>query len=109
MDNPDRACGVGGPDRRSDIRSVKRWVITGTVNPPKGVVSGRFGASVMSVAYSQLVRQWYWIYPGGEEKIAQPQMVFVEETWARENRNLCPIRTEKNLAFHQKSEQLLLF
>lgn len=90
---------------------MKSWIFTDRVEPPSGVVSGRFGASVMSVAYSRLLRQWYWIYPGGgEEKIAQPQMLFLDEEWARANpaKNFSP-KVENPLAIRRpRAEQLLL-
>jgi len=68
----------------------------------------------MFCAYSKLLRQWYWIYPGGEEKIAEPPMIFVGEEWAREHRNLSGsgkrIKVEKPLAIRSKKpQQLLLF
>jgi hypothetical protein len=65
----------------------------------------------MFVAYSRFLRQWYWIYPGGEEKIAEPQMLFLDEEWARANpaKNFSPKR-ENPLAIRRgKSEQLVLF
>lgn len=88
------------------------WILTGRVEPPTGVVSGRFGASVMFVAYSKLLRQWYWIYPGGEEKIPEPQMLFLDEKWAREHpsKNFSP-KLEKASCIRRKKggEQMLLW
>jgi hypothetical protein len=89
---------------------MKQWIFTFRVEPPAGVVSGRFGNSVMFVAYQRLTDQWHWIYPGGAEKIEEPQMLFLDETWVREhpskkNRG----RRENPLAIHKsKAEQLQL-
>ena len=41
---------------------------------------GRFGSSVMDVAYSRALAQWFWIQPNSiEEKIAEPHEIFVEK------------------------------
>lgn len=90
----------------------KQWVLTGTIDPSKleGVVSGKFGASVMDVAYSRLLKRWIWVYPGGEEQIAEPTMLLVEQEWAAKNRCLNPIKIEKSLDIRRKkAQQLLLF
>ena len=92
---------------------MKRWVLTGTIDPGKltGVVSGRFGSSVMFVAYSRLLRQWYWIYGGGEEKISEPTMLFLDDKWcAAHPAKIFLPRSEKSVAIRRKrSEQLMLF
>jgi hypothetical protein len=65
---------------------VKRWFETRTLDFPTHTVSGRFGASVMFVAYSRWQRQWFWVQGGGsEERIAEPTHIFVDEEWAREH------------------------
>jgi hypothetical protein len=64
---------------------VKLWLETRTLDYPTGTVSGRFGASVMFVAYSRALAQWFWVYPGGEERIAEPPLVYVDEQWAHEH------------------------
>lgn len=66
---------------------MTRWIFTSRIEPSsiKGVISVRFGASVMFAAYSRALRQWYHVYPGGEEKIPEPQMIFVDEELARDN------------------------
>lgn len=61
------------------------WLETRTLDYPAGVVSGRFGASVMFVAYSRALARWFWVYPGGEERIAEPHQIYVDEQWAREH------------------------
>jgi hypothetical protein len=68
-----------------DDLQVKRWFETRTLDYPKHVVSGRFGASIMFVAYDRWRQQWFWVYPGGEERIAEPTHIFVDEEWAREH------------------------
>jgi hypothetical protein len=90
---------------------VKNWVMTASVDPPEGVTSGRFGAAVMFVSHSRLLRQWYWVYPGGAEKIPEPQMLFLDEEWARANpaKNFSP-KVENPLAIRRpRAEQLVLF
>ncbi len=61
------------------------WFETRTLDFPDHTVSGRFGASIMFVAYSRWRQQWFWVYPGGEEKIAEPMHIFVDERWACEH------------------------
>lgn len=46
------------------------------------MVSARNGGSVFFAAYSQVLRQWYWVYPGGEQKIDEPQMLFLTSEYA---------------------------
>lgn len=61
----------------------KSWVLTWRIIPPTGcVVSTRNGSNVFWAAYSRFLRQWYMIYPGGEEKIDEPQMLFVSHEYA---------------------------
>lgn len=69
---------------------MKQWVTTNMIDLSKltGVISGRFGASVMFVAYEKYFRRWVWVYPGGAERINEPEMILVDENWARENRTL---------------------
>lgn len=63
---------------------MKNWVFTFRVDPPTGtVVSARNGGSVFFAGYSRLLRQWFMVYPGGEEKIDEPQMLFVEDEYAK--------------------------
>ena len=63
-----------------------RWIETRLVDYPTRVVSARFGASVMFVAFDRLLKQWYWIQPRGlEERIAEPSHIFVDEQWACEH------------------------
>jgi hypothetical protein len=64
---------------------VKVWLETRTLDYPTGTVSGRFGGSVMFVAYSRALAQWFWVYGGGEERIAEPPLIFVDDQWAREH------------------------
>ena len=58
------------------------WVFTFRVEPPSCVVSARNGGSVFFAAYSRALRQWYMVLPGGEEKIDEPQMIFVTSEYA---------------------------
>lgn len=89
--------------------------MTGTIDLSKlkGVVSGRFlgdielSGSVLFVSYSHVTRQWYWVYPGGEEKIDEPQMLFLDDAWAVVNRLLTP--SVKPLIPRKRDQQLNLF
>ena len=54
---------------------------------PTGVVSGRFGGSVMFVAYDRLLQRWFWVQPKGiNERISEPSHIFVDEKWARKHK-----------------------
>lgn len=90
---------------------MKSWVFTSHVEPPTGVVTGRFGQSIMFVAYSRLLRQWYWIVPGGEEKIAEPEMLYVEQGVSSKlnhsNSSSYLMKSSKHIR-QRKSEQLAL-
>jgi hypothetical protein len=96
---------------------MKRWVITGTIdaNKLKGVLSGRFlwgdlAGSVMFVAYSRFLRQWYLCANSTEEVIPEPQMIFVDEQWARDNVGSNPVQLTKPTPIRKKeAEQLNLF
>jgi hypothetical protein len=90
---------------------VKQWFETRTLDYPTGVVSGRFGASVMFVAYSKWQRQWFWVYPGGEERIAEPPQIYVDVQWARKHTLPAPRATlEKAVNIRRKkgAAQMLL-
>jgi len=60
-----------------------KWVFTVRVEPPSNeVISVRFGGSVMFAAYSPALRQWFHVYPGGEQRIETPPMWFCSDEWA---------------------------
>jgi hypothetical protein len=91
---------------------VKRWFETRTLDFPTNVVSGRFGASVMFVAYDRWRRQWFWLQPRGiEERIAEPTHIFVDEEWAREHLLKTPrVKLDKATKLRRKkgAQQLAL-
>ena len=65
---------------------MKHWVFTLRVDPPTCVVSARNGASVFFAGYARATRQWFMVYPGGEEAIDEPQMIFVSQEYAAAHR-----------------------
>jgi hypothetical protein len=91
---------------------VKIWVETYLVEPPPNVtISGRFGSSAMFVAYLPIIDRWMWLQPGGvEERIAEPEAIFVDERWAREHpaKKDRKIRREKANYIHRRREEQLL-
>jgi len=66
---------------------MKSWIFSCRVHPPTGqVFSARNGGSVFSAAFSRVLNQWYMVIPGnGEEKIDEPQMVFLDAEYAKAN------------------------
>ncbi len=62
---------------------MKRWIFSMRVEPPRCVVSARNGADVFFAAYSRALDQWYLCANGGEEKIDTPNMLFLDEDYAR--------------------------
>jgi hypothetical protein len=86
----------------------KRWHMTAFVEPPEHTVTGRFGASVMSVWHSRFLNQWYWICGSSMEKIAEPQMLFLDPAKVKRRQKITH-RTENPLRIKRsKTEQLLL-
>lgn len=89
---------------------MKVWVETRLIEPPHNVtMSGRFGNSIMFVAYSKLLRQWYWLQPGGiEEKIAEPQEIFLDEDYVNKHTLATPRgkRERPTLIRRKRSDQL---
>jgi hypothetical protein len=93
---------------------LKRWILTSQIEPGEleGTLSGRFGSSVMFVAYQRLLDQWYWIQPNGiEERIAEPEMLFLDSDWARDHPRKTPVSRRENPQRIRKgkAEQLRLF
>lgn len=90
---------------------MKVWVETRLVEPPHSVtISARFGNSYMFVAYSKWLRQWYWLQPGGiEEKIAEPEAIFLDEDYVNKHTLKTP-RGKREKPTHirrgKRSEQL---
>ncbi len=84
------------------------WVISGRVEPPTWVVSARNGASIFFAAYSKVLRQWFFVYPGGEERIDEPQMILVEEDYVRDHPNNNFIEKPKIAPCRKKQAQLYL-
>jgi hypothetical protein len=96
---------------KPDTREKKRWTFTFRIEPGEleGTVSGRFGQNLIFCAFSTLTG-WWWVYPGGMQRIEEPQMLYLDPAWAREHprkspapRRENPIRMRK-----QKVEQLCL-
>jgi hypothetical protein len=88
------------------------WIETRTIEPPHNVtISGRFGASVMFVAYSRLLRQWYWLQPNGiEEKIAEPPLVYIDADYVAKHTLAKPrARRDTPQHIHRKRSAQLLF
>jgi hypothetical protein len=71
--------------------------------------SGRFGASVLFCSYSPLTG-WHWIYPGGSEKIQEPQALLCDPEWAEKHPRHSPVlRSETPTKIKRsKVEQMLL-
>jgi len=87
------------------------WVETRLIEPPEHTVSGRFGGSVMFVGYFKWLNEWRWLQPGGiEERIAEPEMIFVDEEWVRDHTLKQPraMRESKNIHRSKSAEQFLL-
>ena len=88
---------------------MKKWVETRLVEPPTFVVSGRFGASVMFVAYERLIKQWVWLQPGGiAEKINEPTQIFVDDSWITAHLLPNPRPKPSGKIHRQREEQLFL-
>ena len=97
--------------QQEPIVHPKIWVETRTVEPPDFTVSGRFGGSIMFVGYFKAIDEWRWLQPNGvEERIEEPEMIFVTREWARDHLLKTPrARREKPQRIHRsRSQQLLL-
>jgi hypothetical protein len=87
---------------------MKVWIETYKVEPPPYTVSGRFGGSVMFVYYFRVLDQWIWIQPNSiEERIAEPQEIFVDSEWIRAHPSNRP-RPESTGKIHRQREQQLI-
>jgi hypothetical protein len=90
---------------------MKIWVETRLVEPPDHTVTGSFGSSVMFVAYFKWLNEWRWLQPNNiEEKIAEPEKLFLDENYVRSHTLKTPRgRREKPTHIRRKKhgEQLL--
>lgn len=91
---------------------MKEWIPTSQIEPAdleRRVVSGRFGSSIMFVAFFQLTG-WQWIFGGGEKSIPEPPLLLLDPIWAKAHPRKSPIvHTEKpHLLRKQKTDQLTL-
>lgn len=65
---------------------MKHWIFSTRVHPPTCVVSARNGVNVFFAAHSRSLRRWYMMVPGhGEEQIDEPNMILVEDDYAKAN------------------------
>jgi len=91
---------------------MKQWVPTDTVDVTKldGVVSAKFGGSILFVHYFKLGGWWEWVYPGGAEKIAEPPLLWLDPLWVRANPSVSssPLPKKSQRIRRCKSEQLLM-
>lgn len=90
---------------------MKHWVFAFRVDPPIGfVVSARTGGSVFFAAYSRPLDQWFMVYPGGEERIAEPQMLFLEEEYVSEHtRDLSKVVRRPTTTLRQGKQKTVQF
>lgn len=90
---------------------MKKWIDTSLIEPAdlKGqTVSGRFGGSVMFVAYSR-ISGWHWVCPQSMEAIAEPPELLLEPDWAKAHPRKSPlVERGKPRIRKRKSEQLTL-
>jgi hypothetical protein len=90
---------------------MKIWVETRLVEPPEHTISGRFGGSVMFVGYFKALNEWRWLQPGGiEEKIAEPEAIFLDEDYVKKHmlKTPRPAREKPQHIHRKRSSQLLL-
>jgi hypothetical protein len=90
----------------------KIWVETRTIEPPDRVtLTGRFGASIMFVAYSKALDRWVWLQPRSiEERIAEPEMILVDANYVNKHTLKIPraARERRTLIREKRSSQLQL-
>jgi hypothetical protein len=88
---------------------MKVWIETRTIKPPEFTVSGKFGSSVMFVGYFKVLDEWRWLQPYGiEERIAEPEMIFVEKDYVDKHTLKTP-RGRRNKPSHirrKRADQL---
>ena len=85
------------------------WVDTWTIEPPTHTVSARFGNSYIFAGYDKWLDRWWWLQPNGiQERIAEPEQIFVTEKWAREHPANRPRREKAKYIHKRREEQLLL-
>jgi hypothetical protein len=90
---------------------MKCWVETRFYEPPPDVtISGRFGCSVMFVAYDKLLKRWLWLQPNGiVERIEEPPEIYIDESWIADHRLINPRpKPSGKIHKHKGDEQLFL-
>jgi hypothetical protein len=90
---------------------MKRWIDTWRVEPPDHTVMGRYGASgasVMDVAYSHVTNSWYHVWGGHQKEIAEPQMLFLDEDYARKHARPNPVPPENSQGMRKKKQEQLM-
>jgi hypothetical protein len=96
---------------------MKRWIPSQLVDPWKlqGTISARNGNNIIFASYGRYLRQWFWVYPGGERPIPPPELLFVEDSGPHllirfRAAAISAIPDEKKLAVpSEKCDQLALF
>ena len=90
--------------------AVREWIPASHIEPSEleGVVSGKFGSTVMFAAYTTLTG-WQEVYPNGVALIYEPPLLLLDPNWARLHPRKSPvIRVEKPGIKRRKTDQLLL-
>ena len=89
------------------------WVSVWRIPPPANeVIQVRFGASICFAAYSRVLKQWFMVANGKEERIEEPPLWFCRDpeyskTHQRDFQE--PMRRENPLRIRKRrSEQLVL-
>jgi len=64
----------------------------------------------MFVGYSKILDRWVWLQPGGiEEKIAEPEKIFLDEEYIRAHPRIGGAPRENKTRIHRrKADQLRL-
>jgi hypothetical protein len=87
---------------------MKRWIFSFRVEPPNHTVLAKSGGSGFDAYYDRLLEQWYLVAGSHMEKIEQPQMLFLDDEYAREHeRDLAP-PPKKSLRRSKKPVQMTL-
>jgi hypothetical protein len=89
---------------------VNSWVFAFRVEPPSNeTILARTGISTFFASYSRLTDRWHLIGPGGEERINEPQWLFLDDQYVKDHpgKRFAPVQPKLRRSKKPQQMQLL--